>query len=97
MTGDTPNPVPLGSVATSKNDMVIGAATAGEAGSYTAQNGFLLGLTQDRNAGGWTTAHGTAYKLADGSNETVSMLFNPASPPWTNRQVAAALVLNVAP
>lgn len=95
-TGDTPNPVPVPPVATSNHDMVIAAATAGEAGSYAPQNGFLLGLTQDTTTGG-TTAHGTGYKVADGSNETASMLFNPASPPWINRQVVIALVLNVTP
>ncbi len=95
VTGDTPNPVPLASVATSNKDMVIGAASAGETGSYTAQNSFTLGSTQSTSTGG-TTAHGSAYKLANGSNETVSLLFNPSNPPWTNRQVAVAMVLNVA-
>ncbi|NNF65508.1 MAG: hypothetical protein HKN07_14795, partial [Acidimicrobiia bacterium] len=94
--GDTPNPVPMSSVVTANGDMVIAAAIAGEAGTYTPQNGFTLGLTQSTTVGG-TTAQGTGYKSANGSNETVSMLFNPASPPWTNRQVALALVLNGAP
>ncbi len=48
--GDTPNPVPLSSVATSKKDMVIGAATAGETGSYTPPNGFLLSSTLTRRS-----------------------------------------------
>jgi hypothetical protein len=94
--GDTPNPVPMASVTTSNGDVVIGAATAGEQGTYTAQNGFTLGVSQATTAGG-TTAHGSAHKAATGANETVSMLFNSVSPPWTNRQVALAVVLNVAP
>lgn len=95
-TGDTPNPVPLGSLATSDHDLVIAVATAGEGGDYTPQNGFLIGTNEDTSTGG-TTALGTAYKTATGSPETASMLFNPASPPWINRQVAGAVVINVAP
>ncbi|NNE10879.1 MAG: signal peptidase I [Ilumatobacter sp.] len=94
--GDTPNPVPMAPVVTSAGDLVLAAAVAGEAGTYTPQNGFTLGLTQSTTTGG-TTASGTAHKVATGADETVSMLFNPAAPPWTNRQVALALVLHAAP
>ncbi len=94
--GDTPNPVPMSPVATSAGDLVVGVAVAGEAGSYTPQNGFALGVNQSRTSGG-TTASGTAHKAATGSSETLSMLFNPASPPWTNRQVNIALVLHATP
>ena len=94
--GDTPNPVPMSPVATSSGDMVIAVAVAGEAGTYTPQNGFTLGVNQSTTTGG-TVASGTAQKVANGSAETVSMLFNPAAPPWTNRQVALAFVFQAAP
>jgi len=93
---DVPNPVPTSPLATSMNDMVLGAAVAGEAGTYSPQNGFLLGVTQSTTVGG-TTSQGTAYKGAIGSPETVSMLFNSGSPPFINRQVVLGLVLQVAP
>lgn len=91
---DTPNPVPMSSVATGDNDLVVVAATAGETGTYTPQNGFTFGNNQDTPVE--TTALGTAYLLADGSSVTASMLFNPSSPPWINRQVVTAIVVAVA-
>ncbi len=93
VSANTPNPVPMSPVNTAAGDVVIAAATAGEAGTYTAQNGWTLGLTQDTTTGG-STAHGTAHVFANGSDETASMLFNPASPPNINRQVVLAVVLN---
>jgi hypothetical protein len=94
--GDTPNPIPVSPLATTNGDFVVAGAVAGEVGAYSAQNGFTLGLTQATSTGG-TTAHGSVHKAANGSNETVSMLFNPTSPPYVNRQVVVAAVLNVAP
>ena len=95
-TADTPNPVPVGPIATTPGDMVIGAATAGEVGTYTAQNGFLLGVSQSTAVGG-TSGQGSAYKPSVGPSETLSMLFNPASPPWINRQIVIALEVNPTP
>lgn len=92
---DTPNPVPMSALSTSDNDVVIVAATAGEIGTYAPQNGFTLGINEDN--GSDTTALGTAYKLADGSSITASMLFNSSSPPEIKRQAVAAFVLNLAP
>ncbi len=86
--------VPLSPVTTANHDMVVGFAAAGEAGTYTAENGFTLGVTQSTTTGG-TTAQGTSHKSATGADETVAMRFLPAAPPWINRQVAGAIVLNV--
>ncbi|MCP3975658.1 MAG: signal peptidase I [bacterium] len=94
--GDTPNPITVGSVGTSNFDMVIAAATAGVTGFYNPQNGFVVGTNEDRTSGN-TTALGTAYKPADGSNETAAMLFVSDSPPSVARQVVVAFVINVSP
>lgn len=96
VTSETPNPVPMAPVATAARDTVIGAATAGESGAYTAQNGFTLGQTQSTTSGG-TTSMGAAHKAATGADETVSMPFNSASPPSINRQIVLAMVLKVRP
>ena len=95
-TADVPNPVPISPVATSNGDMVLATAAAGETGTYAPQNGFLVGTNEETTVGG-TFALGTGYTPADGSAETALMLFNPTNPPWINRQVVVALVLNAAP
>lgn len=93
-TGNTPNPVPV-PVTTAPRDVVVGAATAGDDGSFTAQNGFVLGTTQGSSTGG-STALGTAHKAAVGTAETVALPFAPVSS-TINRQIAAGVVLKVKP
>ena len=83
----TPNPITTAALATtSGEDMVVAGAVAGEAGSYSSQNGFALG--NDQTAGSTATL-GTALKLAAAATETPSM-----SHSGPNRQVIAGVVLN---
>ncbi|MGI9596648.1 MAG: hypothetical protein ACR2QK_10835 [Acidimicrobiales bacterium] len=91
--GDTPNPVPMAPVSPAPGDIVIAAATAGEFGAYTPQNGFSLGVNHDD--GVHTSTLGTAQIEADGSAVTASMLFTGVNPPLVRRQVVTALVVKV--
>jgi len=70
---------------TNDGDMVIAAATCGNSGSYTLNNGFTEGTDQTM---GNTAAGATGYKSATGADETPSVTHsNP------NRQVIIGLVV----
>ncbi len=85
--GASPNPITTAALATtSGTDVVVTGAVAGNLGTYTPQNGFVLGNNQDAGA---TTTLGTATKLATAATETPSM-----SHSGPNRQVIAGVVLN---
>lgn len=89
---DFPNPVPLSSLATADDEMIVVGATAGETGSYTPQGLLTLGNTQENTID--TVVLSTAHQTTDGSSVTPSMLFNSDSV-FINRQVAGAFVLKV--
>ena len=82
----TPNPITTTGLATNDGDMVVVGAVGGDDGTFTPQNGFLLGNNQNLVS---TTTMGTAYKAATGATETPSM--SHSSP---NRRVIAAVVLS---
>lgn len=67
--GSTSNPVTTSSLATSDGDMVIDAATCGNSGTYTLNNGF----TQIIHESSGSSTGVTGYKSATGSNETPSV------------------------
>ena len=82
--GSSPNPV-TDNISTNSDDLVIVGATAGNAGSYTANNGFALRTNQ--SVGG-TMTFATASKLSSGGGETYSMTHS-----GPNRQQLAAMTL----
>jgi len=84
--GSTSNPVTTGPMATSNGDMVILAATSGNANTYTLNNGFTEGTDQEF---GSTATGATGYKSATGSNETPSASFNST----INRQMIIGFVV----
>jgi len=87
--GSTSNPVTTSALATNDGDMVILAATCGNAGSYTLNNGFTEGTDQQM---GGTVTGATGHKLATGANETPSATYSST----INRQMIIGLVVNAA-
>ncbi|MBN1391696.1 MAG: hypothetical protein JW947_02710, partial [Sedimentisphaerales bacterium] len=87
--GSTSNPVTTSALATNDGDMVILAATCGNSGSYTLNNGFTEGT--DQQIGGTVTG-ATGHKLATGVNETPSATYSST----INRQMIIGLVVNAA-
>jgi hypothetical protein len=83
----TPNPITTSALATNNGDMVIDAATCGNAGTYTLYNGFTKALEDDMTSS--TGADG--YKSATGVNETPS-----AGHTNVNRQVIIGFVVQAA-
>ncbi|MBN2019938.1 MAG: carbohydrate binding domain-containing protein [Sedimentisphaerales bacterium] len=83
----TGNPVTTDPIPTNNyGDMVILAATCGNAGSYTLNNGFTKGIGQTINS----TATGvTGYKSAYGSSETPSATYSGE----INRQMIIGFVV----
>ena len=86
--GPTPNPVTTFGMSTAQVDLVVIAAVAGTAGSYTAQNGFTLGLSLSGDG----ATLGTAEKAGTGSFETGSMQHD-----GPDQQVIVGVVLEFAP
>jgi hypothetical protein len=85
--GRTSNPVTTSSsLATVSGDMVILAATCGNAGSYTLNNGFTEG--NDQQISGTVTGV-TGHKAATGANETPSATYSST----INRQMIIGLVV----
>jgi O-glycosyl hydrolase len=84
--GSITNPVTTSALATSTGDMVINAATCGNAGSYTLNNGFTEGT--DQQIGGTVTGV-TGRKSATGANETPSATYSSTM----NRQAIVGLVV----
>ena len=79
------NTITTSALATSNGDMVIDAATCGNTGSYTINNGFTEGT--DQTMGGTATG-ATGYKSATGVAETPSVTHSGA-----NRQVLIGFVV----
>ncbi len=78
-----PNPITTTALSTAEGDMVINAATCGNTGNYTVNNGFTEAIELDM-----TTSTGVAgYKPATGANETPSVIHS-----GPNRQVIIGLV-----
>jgi hypothetical protein len=86
----TPNPITTNPLATSDGDMVIVAATCGNNGSYTLNNGFIEGTDQSVGTNGLTGVAGR--KSATGIPETPSAIY--ATGP--NRQVIIGFVVRAA-
>jgi hypothetical protein len=84
--GSTTNPVTTSALATSNGDMVIDAATCGNAGSYTLDNGFTEGTDQQISG---TVTGVTGRKSATGANETPSATYSGT----INRQAIIGLVV----
>jgi hypothetical protein len=85
--GSTTNPVTTSAIATSSGDMVIDAATCGNAGSYTLNNNFIEGTDQQQISG--TVTGVTGRKSATGTNETPSATYSGT----INRQAIIGLVV----
>ena len=75
-------------LATSSGDMVILAATCGDQGTYTINNGFTEGIDQLLSNGSATAE--TGHKAATGANETPSVTYVGQN---FNRQVIIGLVV----
>lgn len=86
--GGTTASLSTSSLPTNDGDMVISAATCGNLGTYTFQNGFIQG-TNDSSISSTGTA---GYKPAAGTDETPSVSHNSV-----NRQVLIGFVVNAAP
>jgi hypothetical protein len=67
--GGTSSTISTSALATSNGDMVIDAATCGNTGTYTMNNGFTLGVNQSSAS----STGGTGYKSATGASETPSV------------------------
>jgi type II secretory pathway pseudopilin PulG len=82
--GSSPNPITTSSLSTANGDMVIVAATCGNTGDYTVDNGFTEAIELDM-----ASSTGVAgYKTATGSNETPSVTHS-----GPNRQVIVGMVV----
>jgi type II secretory pathway pseudopilin PulG len=82
--GSSPNPITTSSLSTANGDMVIVAATCGNTGDYTVNNGFTEAVELDM-----ASSTGVAgYKTAIGSNETPSVTHS-----GPNRQVIIGMVV----
>jgi hypothetical protein len=89
-TNTTPNPTPnplTTSVSASAGTVAIGAAIAGNSGSYTWNNGWSEGT--DQTAGGTTTMSTAWYAVPSAGTQTAS-----ATHSGPNRQVIVAAVLS---
>ncbi|MGD1041573.1 MAG: cellulase family glycosylhydrolase [Sedimentisphaerales bacterium] len=87
----TPNPINTNPLSTSVGDMVIDAATCGNTGSYTMNNGFIESTNQTFGGTGGATG-ATGYKTATGAAETPSATHsNP------NIQVIVGFVVKISP
>jgi rhamnogalacturonyl hydrolase YesR len=82
--GGTSATISTSALATSDGDMVIDAATCGNTGTYTMNNGFTLGVNQSSDS----STGGTGYKSATGANETPSVTHNSV-----NRQALIGFVV----
>jgi fibronectin type 3 domain-containing protein len=82
------NPVTTTALSTNNGNMVIDAATCGNNGSYTLNNGFTEGADQSVGDYGLTGAAG--YKSATGAGETPSATHSSS----INRQVIIGFVVN---
>ncbi|MDA1062347.1 MAG: VWA domain-containing protein [Chloroflexi bacterium] len=67
--GSSPNPL-TAAIQAESGDMVIAGATAGQSGSYSAQNGFVVATNQNANS---TMTFATVQKLSGGGSETISV------------------------
>lgn len=67
--GATPNPITTAGLSTTTADFVITGAFGGNSGTYTPQNGFVLGTNENPAS----STLGSAYKAAGGGTETPSM------------------------
>ncbi len=83
----TSNPVTTPALSTNDGDMVIDAATCGNRGTYTLQNGFTQGAHQSSDS----STGVTGYKPATGASETPS-----ATHTSVNRQVIIGFVIKEA-
>lgn len=86
--GGTSAAISTSSLATNNGDMVIDAATCGNLGTYTVNNGFTQG-TQQSSA---SSTGVTGYKSASGSDETPSVTHTNV-----NRQALIGFVVQAAP
>lgn len=86
--GGTTATLSTSSLLTNSGDMVIAAATCGNLGTYTFNNGFLQG-TNDSSI---SSTGATGYKTATGSNETPSVTHSSV-----NRQALIGFVINAGP
>jgi rhamnogalacturonyl hydrolase YesR len=86
--GGTSSTISTSSLTTDNRDMVIVAATAGNTGTYTLNNGFTQGTHQSSAS----STGVTGYKSANGSNETPSVTHSNV-----NRQVLIGFVVQAAP
>ena len=84
-TTTTLDPIKTNPLSTNKGDMVIAAATCGNAGSYTLGTGYTEGI--DQQIGGTATGV-TGHKAATGASETPSADYSAS----INRQVIIGLV-----
>jgi hypothetical protein len=82
--GGTSGTISTSALATGDGDMVIDAATCGNLGTYTMNNGFTLGVNQSSAS----STGGTGYKPATGANETPSVTHNSV-----NRQALIGFVV----
>lgn len=82
--GSTPNPITTSSLSTSNGNMVIVAATCGNAGNYTVNNGFTEGRENDMAS----STGVVGYKSATGADETPSVWHSVP-----NRQVIIGFVV----
>jgi len=85
-TTTTLNPIETNPLSTNNGDMVIVAATCGNLGSYTLNNGFIEGTDQAVGTYGFTGV--TGHKHATGAPETPS-----ATHTSVNRQVIIGFVV----
>jgi hypothetical protein len=83
----TLNPIKTDPLSTINGDMVIEAATCGDAGSYTLDTNFIEGTDQLIN---WTATGVTGHKAATGVPETPCADFSAT----LNRQVIIGFVVN---
>ena len=82
--GSTTSTVSTSALSTNDGDMVVLAATCGNTGTYSVNNGFTEAIELSM-----TSADGVAgYKAATGTNETPSVTHSNI-----NRQVIAGLVV----
>ncbi len=83
----TPNPITTDALSTDDGDMVFDAATCGNTGAYTLQNGFLEVFEHDMDSSTGTNG----YKSATGVDETPSAMHNNV-----NYQVIIGFVIQAA-
>ncbi len=64
----TPNPITTAALATNDGDMVIDAATCGNTGDYTVNNGFTEAIEQDMASSTGTTGYKSAIGVVEEPN-----------------------------